>query len=79
MGENLRSAVAHCDGAYAQRDPTEVSRYEPAPGISLALIEQAGLGRNAAILDVGAGASGLAAALLSDGYTDITVSDISAA
>jgi ubiquinone/menaquinone biosynthesis C-methylase UbiE len=51
---------------------------EPPPDISLALIEQAGLARDAAIVDVGGGASGLAAALLANEYTDITVADISA-
>jgi SAM-dependent methyltransferase len=78
MAEKLLSAQAHWDGIYAQRDPTEVSWYEPAPELSLALIEQTGLGRNVAILDVGGGMSGLACALLRGGYSDITVADISA-
>ncbi len=71
-------AQAHWERVYARRDPRQVSWYEPAPKISLALIEQAEPARNAAILDVGGGASGLAAALLRDGYSDITVADISA-
>jgi SAM-dependent methyltransferase len=79
MAEDLRSAKAHWDGVYAQRGPTEVSWYEPAPEISLALIDQAGLGRDAAIIDVGGGTSGLACALLRDGFSDITVADIAAA
>jgi ubiquinone/menaquinone biosynthesis C-methylase UbiE len=78
MAEKLLSAQAHWDGIYAQRDPTEVSWYEPAPELSLALIEQTGLGRNVAIFDVGGGTSGLACALLRGGYSDITVADISA-
>jgi SAM-dependent methyltransferase len=78
MAEKIVSAEAHWDGVYAQRDPTEVSWYEPAPEISLALIERTGLGRDAAILDVGGGTSGLAWALLRDGYSDVTVADISA-
>ena len=78
MSEKLLSAQAHWDGIYAQRDPTEVSWYEPAPELSLALIEQTGLGRNVAILDVGGGMSGLACALLRGGYSDITVAVISA-
>jgi SAM-dependent methyltransferase len=78
MAEKIVSSEAHWDGVYAQRDPTEVSWHEPAPEISLALIERTGLGRDAAILDVGGGTSGLARALLRDGYSDVTVADISA-
>jgi SAM-dependent methyltransferase len=48
------------------------------PDVSIALIEQLGLARNAAIVDVGGGASTLAAQLLSRGFADITVLDISA-
>jgi SAM-dependent methyltransferase len=77
MAEERVSPKAHWDGVHAQRDPREVSWFEPAPEISLALIEQAGVARDAAIVDVGAGASGLASALLADGYTDLTVADIS--
>jgi SAM-dependent methyltransferase len=67
----------HWDGVYARRDAREVSWFEPAPETSLALIKQAGVARDAAIVDVGAGATGLAAALLDDGYSDLTVVDIS--
>ena len=42
------------------------------------MIEEAGLARDAAILDVGGGASSLAAELADRGYRDITVVDISA-
>ncbi|HYM55417.1 MAG TPA: class I SAM-dependent methyltransferase, partial [Solirubrobacteraceae bacterium] len=49
------------------------------PQRSLELIQASGLGRDAGILDVGGGASGLAAQLLGMGYTDLTVADISAA
>ena len=56
-----------------------MSWYEPAPEVSLELIEEAGLARDAAILDAGGGASTLAASLLGLGYTDITVADISEA
>ena len=41
------------------------------------MIEEAGLTRDAAILDVGGGASSLAAELADRGYRDITVVDIS--
>jgi 2-polyprenyl-3-methyl-5-hydroxy-6-metoxy-1,4-benzoquinol methylase len=67
----------HWEAVYAQRDPRAVSWYEPTPEVSLELIEGLRLARNAAILDLGGGASSLAQALLRAGYTDITVTDIS--
>ena len=79
MTEELLSPEVHWDAVYGRRDPRHLSWYEPAPEISLALITQAGVPRDAAIIDVGGGTSGLAAALLANGYTDITVADISAA
>jgi len=79
MAEGPVSPQAHWDDVYTRRDPRELRWFEPAPEISLALIEQAGVARDTAIVDIGGGTSGLAAALLADGYTDITVADISAA
>lgn len=67
---------AHWEKVYEQRHLQTVSWFEPAPGISLALINGLGLGSDAAVLDVGGGASSLAGALLGDGYTDVTVADI---
>jgi hypothetical protein len=46
--------------------------------MSLALIEELRLNRDAAIVDQGAGASSLAARLLAQGFIDITVLDVSA-
>lgn len=69
--------LAHWQRVYRERRPQEVSWYEPAPEVSLELIEEAGLARDAAILDAGGGASSLAAGLLALGYTNITVADIS--
>jgi SAM-dependent methyltransferase len=68
---------AHWEGSYAQRAPDQVSWYEPLPKRSLELIQATGLGHDASILDVGGGASSLAARLLAIGYTDLTVADIS--
>jgi ubiquinone/menaquinone biosynthesis C-methylase UbiE len=45
--------------------------------VSLVLIDRLGVGRDGAILDVGVGASRLAARLIARGFTDITVLDIS--
>jgi len=69
---------AHWENTYSEKTPEKVSWYEPRPQRSLELIQATGLGREAGILDVGGGASGLAAQLLSMGYTDLTVADISA-
>lgn len=68
----------HWEHVYDTRRPDEVSWFEPAPATSLALIEQAAPSRDAPIVDVGAGASSLAASLLRAGYTDVTVLDVSA-
>jgi SAM-dependent methyltransferase len=70
-------AAAYWTGVYARKDPEQVSWYEQEPTRSLSLIESTRLPRDAAILDVGGGASSLAAALAANGYTDVTVADIS--
>lgn len=71
-------ARAHWDSVYEARAPEEVSWFQPSPDRSLALIERAGIAKDAAILDVGGGASRLAGALLERGFRDVTVLDISA-
>lgn len=68
---------SHWDHVYETRAPEEVSWYQPSPERSLALIERAGTGHDAAIIDVGGGASKLAGSLLDRGFTDVTVLDIS--
>lgn len=67
---------AHWQTAYERRDPAQLSWYEPMPERSLELIEAAGTDRDAAIIDAGGGASGLAGELLRRGYGDVTVCDI---
>lgn len=69
---------AHWEAMYRQRAPTEVSWYQAHPELSLALIEATGVGRDAAIIDVGAGASLLIDKLLEAGFTRLTALDISA-
>lgn len=69
----------HWQQIYEERRPDEVSWYEEMPETSLALIAAADLARDAAILDVGGGASHLPRELLRAGYTDITVADLSTA
>ena len=67
----------HWNRIYATRSATEVSWYQPSPTTSLRLIEAAGSGPTAAVIDVGGGASSLVDHLLGDGFTDLTVMDIS--
>ncbi len=68
---------AHWESTHAERTPEGVSWYEPCPQRSLELIQAAGVDHDAGILDVGGGASRLAAQLLDMGYEDVTVADIS--
>ncbi|MGH2851886.1 MAG: class I SAM-dependent methyltransferase [Solirubrobacteraceae bacterium] len=62
---------------YETRRPDEVSWYQPGPGVSLALIGEFAPARDAAIVDVGGGASNLSRRLLALGFADITVLDVS--
>jgi SAM-dependent methyltransferase len=70
---------AHWDTIYTEKLPQKVSWYAPHLETSLKLIEQLASDRAASIIDVGGGVSTLVDDLLSRGYTDITVLDISQA
>jgi SAM-dependent methyltransferase len=69
----------HWDAAYAGRGARDVSWYQDAPRVSLELIDALGVGEDAAVLDVGGGASLLADELLKRGFVDVSVLDLSAA
>ena len=75
----MRDAADHWDGAYASRGPTGVSWYEPTPRVSLEMIDGLGVPKDAPVIDVGGGASGLAGELLERGYSDVTLLDVSKA
>ncbi len=66
------------NAVYERRRPTEVSWYQREPEISMSLIGARRLASDAAIVDVGGGVSPLAARLLDDGFSDVTVLDVSA-
>lgn len=70
---------AHWENVYSTRKPHEVGWFQAYPEIPLHLIASTGVGKNAAIIDVGGGASNLVDALLENGYSDVTVLDLSAA
>jgi SAM-dependent methyltransferase len=68
---------AHWDRVFEERGPAGVSWFEQSPGMSLEMIDLAGIGPHEAVLDVGGGASPLAGALLARGFDDVTVLDLS--
>ena len=70
-------ASRHWDGVYGARAFDQVSWYQPVPERSLRHIEDAVANRDAAIIDVGGGASTLVDHLLDAGFNDVTVLDIS--
>jgi len=67
----------HWDTTYGTKADTEVSWHQPRPERSLAMIGSAISSRSAGLIDVGGGTSRLVDALLADGYSDLTVLDIS--
>lgn len=72
-----KSGQSHWQRVYGEKEPTEVSWYQPVPEKSLQFIRSTGITRDAPILDAGGGASTLVDNLLKYGYTDISVLDIS--
>lgn len=70
---------AHWDNVYQTKAPDEVSWFRPHLETSLRLIEGAAPDRQSAIIDVGGGEATLVDDLLTHGYGDVTVLDISAA
>lgn len=78
MAKNwVMDVQAHWDRVYTEKAPDQVSWYTPHLEASLALIEHAGAGPSAAIIDVGGGESTLEDDLLARGYSNLTVLDIS--
>lgn len=66
------------DDIYGRRAADTVSWFQPRATLSLELIDAIQLRPDAPIVDVGAGASQLVDDLLSRGYTDVTLLDVSA-
>lgn len=69
----------HWERVYATKASDTVSWFQEHADTSLRLIHNTGIGNGAAIIDVGGGASKLADDLLTEGYTDVTVLDLSLA
>jgi 2-polyprenyl-3-methyl-5-hydroxy-6-metoxy-1,4-benzoquinol methylase len=66
----------HWRTVYGTRRPDEVSWYQAVPEPSLDAFDRVGVKPTMAVVDVGAGASLLADALLDRGYADVTLVDI---
>lgn len=67
----------HWETVYSSKAFTDVSWFQPRPERSLRLVERTAVGRDEAIIDIGGGASTLVDHLLDDGFTDLTVLDVS--
>jgi len=67
----------HWEGIWGQRSPPEVSWYQQEPTLSLELIRASRVATDAPLIDVGGGASTLADRLLTAGYSDVSVLDLS--
>jgi SAM-dependent methyltransferase len=68
---------AHWDEVYASRPSDSLSWYQQGGGLSLEWIREIGLSPSAGIIDVGGGTSRLVDELLTAGYDDLTVLDLS--
>lgn len=68
----------HWDAAYTGSGAEGVSWYQAAPRMSLTLIEELRISRDAAVIDIGGGASQLVDQLVERGFSDLTVLDVSA-
>ena len=68
---------AHWDRIYSEKGSENVSWYSPHLEVSLAFIQQTGIEHSAAIIDVGGGQSTLVDDLLSRGFENVTVLDVS--
>jgi SAM-dependent methyltransferase len=79
LADHARPGAVHWDSAYQDRGASGLSWYQPYPSVSLDLIHRLGVPRDAAIVDVGGGASTFVDALVAEGFTDLTLLDISAA
>lgn len=70
---------AHWQKVYRSKGEAEVSWFQDRPAISLAFIAAAQVRPDAAIIDIGGGASRLVDALLESNYSNLTVLDLSEA
>ncbi len=72
------STKDHWENIYATKELSEVSWYQPTPTTSIRLVKSADSNKHAAIIDIGGGDSFLTDKLIAEGYSNLTVLDISA-
>lgn len=68
---------SHWEAVYRELTPSGVSWYEPEASTSLMLVESLHLDSDCPIVDVGGGASKFVDGLVSRGFSDVTVVDLS--
>ncbi len=73
----IMSRKSHWDNVYQTKSPQDVGWTQDVPEPSLRMIRMLKLPKSAGIIDIGGGDSRLVEFLLDEGYTDITVLDIS--
>ncbi|MEN9443092.1 MAG: hypothetical protein RLZ33_3169 [Bacteroidota bacterium] len=73
----MESRKQHWETVYETKTPDQVSWTQEKPEGSLKFIHDLGLDKDASIIDIGGGDSKLVDFLLADGYSDVTVLDIS--
>lgn len=73
----MTDSKTHWEQLYQHKSPLEVSWFQKKPVLSLELIKHTGIGKDAALIDIGGGASTLVDNLLVEGYSNISVLDIS--
>src|ERR1700722_14595816 len=69
----------HWDDTYERRGTTGVSWFQPETTMSIDVISHLGIAHDAAIIDVGGGASLLVDSLIDQGFSDVSVLDVSKA
>ncbi len=69
----------HWDHIYSTKSEQEVSWTQARPEMSIYFIEKLGIGKAEAVIDIGGGDSHLVDYLLEQGFSDITILDISSA
>lgn len=74
---SIKNRKKHWENVYQTKPLTEVGWYQPVPHTSLDFIQALNTSKDASIIDIGGGDSLLTDHLLKDGYTNLTVLDIS--
>jgi 2-polyprenyl-3-methyl-5-hydroxy-6-metoxy-1,4-benzoquinol methylase len=75
----MTESKSHWEAVYMNKQADAVSWYQKHAACSLSLIHRTGVPKSAAIIDIGAGASTLVDDLTIEGYTNVSVLDLSAA